>query len=89
MAKKLKRVRVRASPMSLFIQILIPWIVMALVFIGAEAAGLGQLWAIVLAVAIALYATFMVSRLARILRARKAAALHGIAFDVRQIQGKR
>ncbi len=89
MAKKLRRVRVQASPLSLFAQILVPWLVMAVVFLGAQAAGLDQLWSIVLAVVVALYATFMVSRLARLLRARRAAALHGMDFDVRQLQRKR
>ncbi len=75
--------------MSLFVQILIPWIVMALAFLGAEAAGLDTVWAVVIAVIAALYVTFMVSRAARLLRARRAAAAHGIDFDVAQLKGKR
>ena len=89
MAKKLKRVKVRASPMSLFIQILIPWIVMAGAFLAAEAAGLDTVWAVVIAVVASLYATFMVGRAARLLRARKAAALHGVDFDPHQLKNKR
>lgn len=88
-AKKLKRVRVGASPVSLFIQLLVPWLVIALAYLLADAAGLTQMWAVIVAIAAGLYATFMVGRIARLLRARKAAALHGIEFDVRQLKGGR
>lgn len=86
MAKKLKRVRVQASPISLFIQIMIPWIVMAGVFVAAEAAGLDTTWAVVIAIIAALYTTFMVNRASRLMRARRAAIRHDIAFDVRRLK---
>jgi len=67
-ARKLRKRR--TSPFRLFVEILIPWVVMALVAISLDLAGMSFETTIVVAVASALAVTFLISRYerARILR---------------------
>ena len=68
MARKLRKRR--TSPSRLFVEILIPWVVMALVAISLDLADVSFETTIVVAVASALAATFLINRYerARILR---------------------
>jgi len=62
-AKKLRKRRI--SPLRLFIEILIPWVVMAIAAILLDAIGVSLEGTIIIAVACALVVTFLINRYER------------------------